>query len=165
MIEETEDCGCDTGPTKKLEPEDIDFIKDKMSETKDKLESIMDTFKGFNFSTEKFDKMESEIEKISDFIQSGEFLGSLEKMFESGINKSSPNSEAYKEYFNKKQDYMDRMVGGINPAHMDFMKNMMNTTEPKSKPPIGYVYIDENGEQRFSPTKPEGISSTAVYGE
>ena len=28
-----------------------------------------------------------------------------------------------------------------------------------------HLLEDESGEQRFSPTKPEGISSSAVYGE
>ena len=165
MIDDTEDCGCDSGPPKKIEANDIDFIKDKMSATKDQLETMMNSFKGFNFNTEKFDKMESEIEKISDFMQSGDFLSSLEKILESSINKSSPNTEAFKDYFDKKQQYMDKMFGGIDPAHAETIKNMMNINQQKPKTPIGYVYIDESGEQRFSPTKPEGISSSAVYGE
>jgi len=165
MVEETEDCGCDSGNPKKIEPEDIDYIKDRMSETKEKLESMMDTFKGLNFNTEKFDKMESEIGKLSDYMHSGEFLSSLEKLFESGANKSIINPELVKEYFDKKQNYMNNLFSGIDPSQMEILQSMTNTSQTKPKTPIGYVFVDENGEQKFSPTKPEGIVSTPVYGD
>lgn len=39
----------------------------------------------------------------------------------------------------------------------------MGETLTPVKTPVGWVYVDENGQQQFSPTEPEGVTSTPVY--
>lgn len=163
MIDNTEDCGCDSQPKKEVTPEDIESIKDKMSQTKDTLETMMTSIKGLNVDLSRFDELENEIKKVSEYMYSGEFFSSLEKMIQSSGHNMA-NSPFYKDFVEKKQSYFDTMFANASSDELEELRKM-GLGKTKQKNPIGYVYVDENGEQKFSPIEPEGIVSTPVYGE
>ena len=168
MTNETEDCGCNSSsPSIEAPVEKIEDIKNKMAETKDTLSQMLDTVNGLNFDVSKFANFEEEVKKVSEYMYSGEFVNAIEKMLQNNAQISPTHKDLYKNYSDAKQNHFGTMFGGFDPEQMEIFNKMsgMNKTETKPKTPIGYVYIDESGEQRFSPTKPEGISSSAVYGE
>lgn len=159
---DNEDCGCNTIETPdKIPHEDVDIIKEKMTDTKDTLEKMLSSVEGLNFDMSKFDNLENEIKRVSEFMYSGEFVKSFENLIQGGQN--GLDNPIFKDYFNKKQNLMGDYFGHLTPEQKEILEKVTNTTPPK-KTPVGYVYLDENGDQKFSPTEPEGIVSSPVYG-
>lgn len=137
----TDDCGCDTSVD--LNTEDIDRIKTSMSETKSNLERMLSQIENLNVDFKQFDKLENQLNKVSNFFETGEYAKSMERIIE--MAKTNMSS--------------------FNPSSVHNMVNPFANTNQGTKEPIGYVWLDENGEQKFSPAKPEDIISMPVYGE
>lgn len=126
-----EDCGCNSNK-EELQPDQFEYIRNKMAETSDNLQDMLNKFQGINLDSFSVSNMEKELEKVSSYLYSGDFIKSME-------NVLSKNSA------------MEQSPVVDIPS--------------KIKSPIGYVWIDENGEQKFSPVKPDDIVSMPVYGE
>lgn len=139
-----DDCGCDSGPVE-LKPEDVDAIKSRMTGTKQTLEEMLSKIEGMNLDLSHFNNMEEEITKVSKYLYSGEFVKSVEKIVEMSKNSSVAMAQPI-----------------TNPLGFNFPFPENTSTK---KEPIGYVWLDDNGEQKFSPIKPEDVVSMPVYGD
>lgn len=139
---EEEDCGCNSPLKKELDEKDIEKLKDSMEETKEKLNQAFETIGNFSMDFSKFEEMQENLNNLSKFLYSGEFIKTLETTLEKTKSKQENISSTFKS------------------------RNMPNFDVPKKeKIPIGYVWIDENGEQKFSVVKPDDVVAMAVYGE
>ena len=153
MTEKEEDCGCDSLDTDgSLKPEQIDSLKSKMGQTQQTLEQMLSTVQSLDIDLSKFSQMEDEINKISNYMQSGGFLNSLEKL----VEKAQENDPRTSPGFQAAMDYRKKYLNDVNIPGFDF---------PKKKEPIGYVWVDEEGNQKFSVEKPTDVMAMPVYGE
>lgn len=169
-MSDIEDCGCNSNPVE-ITPEQVDNIKDTLVSTKDTLEKMLSSVEGMHFDVSKFDNLESEIKKISNFMDSGEFVNSIEKMLQRNANSAPINALMYQDFLNKKHSSFSGVFGGgildsliSSPDEVVSLQQVIEKVNTP-KTPIGYVYLDENGEQKFSLSEPEGITSTPVYSE
>jgi hypothetical protein len=137
MSELDEDCGCDSKNTTGFNEDDIEKMKDSMASTKERLNDMFSTIENMNIDFSHFNKMEEEIQKISKYMYSGEFV----KTMENALKRSNIDPSSLRP-----------------PTNPSFSK-------AKPKTPIGWVYLDENGEQKFSPVEPEDVAAMPVYGE
>ena len=129
--------------------EDVDFEKfqKQMEETKSSLQTIVNKLNNIDFNIDHFDSLDKKINDLKKAIESEEFVDRLAGSANFPADLRKQMEDIKKEGRNSLSDYTDRLK------------------EQPKRNPIGYVYIDENGEQKFSPTKPEGVTSTAVYGD
>lgn len=56
------------------------------------------------------------------------------------------------------ESMMQRMVEVTNQS-----KQKYNESMAKTKVPVAWMYIDDNGEQQISVSKPEGVTSSPLY--
>ena len=140
---EDEDCGCDSVDKQKLKPEDIENIKQTMDKTKETLETMLENVQGLNVDLGQFNRFEEELHKVSSYMYSGEFVKSLETLLDK-TKSVTRNTRDIPNYENKMTSFRQKK---------------------ETKEPIGYVWVDEDGEQKFSPVKPDDIVSMPVYGE
>lgn len=140
-INNEEDCGCNATDSEELNSQNVDSIKTKMLETENNLKQIMDSLEQVNFDVGSLSNMEKNLDMMTKFFYSGDFVKSMEKLLDKGgvnlppeISEIIQNAESYKK-------------------------------EQTVRQPIGYVWIDDNGDQRFSTTEPDNVVSSAVYGD
>lgn len=168
-VTDNDDCGCNGDPIDTT-PADVDKIKNTLNDTKLSLEKMLTTVEGMSFDVAKFDRIENELKKITDFMQSGEFVDSIELILQRNANSSVMTSSLYQDFLTKKENAVGSIFGSptmqslTTPEELRLIQNSIMQAN-KTKTPIGYVYIDDNGEQKFSPTEPEGVTSTPVYGD
>jgi len=142
-----DDCGCNSEKNKEFNETEFEKIKGTMESTRDTLNQMFDTLQGMNIDFSRFNNLESEVQKMTKYMYSGEFAKSLE----SALEKSNIDPAKLAEYqsLRMSQSPFGNFSNGIK----------------KSKEPIGWVYIGEDGEQKFSPIKPEDVMAMPVYGE
>jgi sialic acid synthase SpsE len=143
MSEDNDDCGCNAQPNKEMNEKDFEKIKKNMESTRDSLNKMFDNIQNLNIDFSKFDNLEQEIKKANQFMYSGEFAKSMVD----ALKNANIDPE-------KMASFQNSMV----PPSSPFAKTETRT-------PIGWIYVDENGEQRFSMEKPENITSMPVYGD
>ena len=139
MIEENEeDCGCSAQSNKEMNELEFENVKKNMESTRDSLNKMFDTIQNMNLDFSRFDNLEKEIKKTSNFMQSGEFAKTI----------------------------TDALKGAnIDPDKLAALQPNKMAAKTEAREPIGWVYVDENGEQKFSIDKPENITSMPVYGD
>lgn len=137
-----DDCGCSSQSNKEYNEKEFEKIKDSMESTRDNLNSMFDRIATMNLDFSRFSNLEKDVKEMTQYMRSGEFLKSMEGVLEKA---------------NVDTSVLSRM-NSINPQ-------VYSPFKEKVKDPIGYVWIDENGEQKFSPVKPEDVVSMPVYGE
>ena len=136
----------------------------------DEIEWLTDDEVADRLNDELTERIENELKKITDFMHSGQFVDSIETILQRNANTSVMTSSLYQDFLNKKENTVGSVFGSptFQPfASQEEMKIIQDAMIKSSKPKttIGYVYIDDNGEQKFSPSEPEGITSTPVYGD
>lgn len=144
-----EDCGCSSEKNQEFNESEFERIKDSMESTRDSLNKMFDTIQNMNLDFTRFNSLEDEVQKMTKYMYSGEFA----KTLETALQKNDGSS--------KLSEIRTPTVPKM--PNSPFMNNGFGAI--KEKEPIGYVWIDENGEQKFSPMKPEDIISMPVYGE
>mgnify|MGYP006295828521 CR=1 FL=1 len=137
-----EDCGCSSEKNEEFNEKEFNKIKDSMETTRDNLNQMFDKMKDMNLDFSRFANLENQVNDISNYMKSGDFLKNMEKALEKANIDPEKISQLQK----------------MNPQ-------VYSPFKTKTKEPIGYVWIDENGEQKFSPAKPDDIVSMPVYGE
>jgi vacuolar-type H+-ATPase subunit I/STV1 len=145
MTEKTEiddDCGCNSQSSQEHNEREFEKIKDSMESTRENLNSMFDKIKDMNLDFSRFSNLEKDVREMTQYMRSGDFLKSMEGVLEKANVDTSVLSK----------------MNTINPQ-------VYSPFKQKEKQPIGYVWIDESGEQKFSPEKPDDIVSMPVYGE
>lgn len=135
--------GCGSSENAELTPEDLDNIKSQMDQTKDTLEKMVNSVDNLGVSVDYFSNMEEKINQLSDYLQSGELFKSIESVVKN------------------QKDAQTILMNNLN----------MMPNQPTSNPtvnvkvPVGWVYVDENGERQISwgEEKPQDVISTALY--
>ena len=144
MSDSDDDCGC-TSKNKEINEQDFENVKKSMESTRDSLNQMFDTIQNMSLDFSKFNSLENELKKVSDYIQSGDYAKSM-------VNEFMKNSD------------MDMS------QIMEFQRTKLNNTpfnipKQETRNPIGWVYVDENGDQKFSPIKPDDVVSLPVYAD
>lgn len=137
-----EDCGCNSQKNQEFNSNEFERIKSSMETTRDNLNQMFDRIKDMNLDFSRFTNLENQVNEMTNYMKSGEMLKTMEKALE----KTNINPDVLAQ--------MNKMTPQV-----------YSPFKPKVKDPIGYVWIDENGEQKFSPLKPEDIVAMPVYGE
>ena len=75
---EDEDCGCNSTMKQEISEKDIEKLKDSMESTKEKLNQAFETLGNFSMDFSKFEEMQENLNSLSKFLHSGEFIKSLE---------------------------------------------------------------------------------------
>lgn len=95
--------------------------------------------------------IEQMVDSLNGFNINTEYFESLEKKLESVTS------------YLQSGDFLNSIKGAAENSRQkqeDLMSRMYGNS-PKT--PVGWVYVDENGQQQFSPTEPQGVTSTPVY--
>lgn len=138
----------------------FDDLSLKMEETKKMLEKMNQSVDGLSIDVDFFSSVENKLSEMGDYLKSGEFFESLK-----GAMLTPEQNEMFKENMNSAQSARTMANWPSSPAfNMPNIPNWPTTNIPApNKIPVGWVYVDENGQQQFSPTEPQGVTSTPVY--
>ena len=127
---------------------DVESINERMEDTKRSLDEMVKTVNSFSVNTDYLSTLEEKLQNMTDYLQGGEFFNSMKDSME------------------MMQNMMPTSPTGVQMPVMPTMPtfNAPPVVPPASpKEPVAWIYIDENGTQQFSMTKPEGVTSTPLY--
>jgi len=126
---------------------DVESINERMEDTKRSLDEMVKTVNSFSVNTDYLSSLEEKLQTMTDYLQGGEFFNSMKDSME----------------------MMHNMVPNAPTTQMPVMPTMPTFNVPSdaysspTKEPVAWVYIDEDGNQQFSMTKPDGVTSTPLY--